>query len=192
MLKLASPAATILCALALIANGAFCQTPTFLADSPYGGVAVTVGSIPVGPTTPGAPPPSGSGICPTGDPCVLTGQYSRYRTSSNPNETSLGGFNSTAAASFGLAAFYALTSTPPGTFLYEPVVAQPLYATNVSTSGGTKNILLVASLNDYVYAYDTSSGAQLWARPLANNCGSGGTAFENTPTHSPGGANLDY
>jgi len=125
---------------------------------------------------------------------VLTGQYSRSRTSSNPNETTLANFDSTTAASFGLAAFYAFTSTPPGTFDYEPVVAQPLYATNVTTSGGPKSVLVVGSLNDYVYAYDTSSGAQLWYQNLAyNDCGGvDGAPFENDHGHSPGGANLDY
>jgi hypothetical protein len=124
---------------------------------------------------------------------VLAGQYSRSRTSANPSETTLANFDSTMAASFGLAAFYAFTSTPPTGFSYEPVVAQPLYATNVLTSGGRKNLLVAGSLNDYVYAYDTSTGAQLWFQNLAqHDCGSGATPFENTPTHNPGGANLDY
>lgn len=155
---------------------------------------MTPGSIQVGPSTPGAQPQTGSAICPTGDPCVLTGQYGRYRTSTNSNETTLANFNSTTASSFGLAAFYAFTSTPPGTFTYEPVVAQPLYATNVITAGGSKiSMLVVATLNDYVYAYDTSDGTQVWYQNLANDCGLGtGTPFDNSHGHSPGGANLDY
>lgn len=57
---------------------------------------MTNGSIPVGPAAQGAQRLVGSGICPTGDPCVLTGQYDRYRTSTNQNETTLAAFDSTA------------------------------------------------------------------------------------------------
>jgi len=45
------------------------------------------------------------------------------------------------ASNFGVANFYQLTSTPPSGFSYEPVVAQPLYATDVpQVGGGTRNV----------------------------------------------------
>lgn len=153
---------------------------------------MTPGSVPVGPAPPGPPPPSGT-VCPSGDPCVLTGQYNRYRTSTNANESTLATFNSTSASSFGLANFYTFTSTPPTGFSYEPVVAQPLYATSVPTSGGNKNLVIVGSLNDYVYAFDTSSPTTpLWSVNLANDCGIGSVPFQNNHSHNPGGPNLDY
>ncbi len=107
--------------------------------SPYGGVPVVTGSAgPVEPVPAGALPPSGT-ACPTGDPCVLTGQNERYRTSTNVNETTLANFSD--ASNFGVANFYQLTSTPPSGFSYEPVVAQPLYATDVpQVGGGTRNV----------------------------------------------------
>ena len=155
---------------------------------------MTPGSVPVGPPpTPGVRRNTGSGICPTGDPCVLTGQYSRYRTSTNANETTLATFNGTAAASFGLANFLAFTSTPPTGFSYEPMAAQPLYVTNVSTGTGYKNLVVVGSLNDYVYAFDTASpGSPLWSTGLATDCGGLGAPFNNDHSHSPGGVNMDY
>jgi len=191
-LAIAPPLAALLCVLTLGVQGALCQTSSS-SDSPYGGVAITPGAVAVGSAIPGALPPSGGSTCPSGDPCVLTGQYSRYRTSANPNETLLAGFNSASASSFGLASFYALTSTPPSGFTYEPVVAQPLYATRVPTAEGPKSLLIVGSLNDWVYAFDTSSPATpLWTYPTAAHCGSSGQAFPNQHSHNPGGANLDY
>jgi hypothetical protein len=152
-----------ICGLMLTVNSATSQSTTNADDgSPYGGVAVTPGSLPVGSGILGPLPPSGSTPCLTGttaDPCVLTGQYNRYRTSTNTNEPSLAGFNN---STFGMAYFYKLTSTPPNAFPYEPVIAQPLYITHVPFNGGTPNMLIVASLNDYVYAFDTSTGNQLW------------------------------
>ena len=89
-----------------------CQTPSGSSDSPYGGVAITPGAVAIGSAIPGALPPSGGGTCPSGDPCVLTGQYSRYGTSANPNETTLAGFNSIRASPFGLANFSAREGYP--------------------------------------------------------------------------------
>ena len=125
------PAAVVfLYSLLLVgALGAQTTTPTNTNDgSAYGGPSVSVGSVSVEPTTPGAPP-SGSVVCynsanQTYDPCVLTGQYDRSRNSTNVNASNLASFSS--PSTFGLAYFYQLTSTPPTGFGYEPVVAQPL------------------------------------------------------------------
>jgi hypothetical protein len=42
------------------------------------------------------------------------------------------------------------------------VDAEPLYVSNVSISGVTHNLLIVATENDSVYAYDADTGASLW------------------------------
>ena len=154
---------------------------------------MSVGSVSVEPATPGAPP-TGSVVCynsanQTYDPCVLTGQYDRSRNSTNVNASNLASFSS--PSTFGLAYFYPLTSTPPSQFGYEPAVAQPLYITNVPQASGTANILLVASLNDYVYAFNTETGNQLSWSPLnlatgPRHCGTGGGPFLSTSPQTPG------
>ncbi len=160
---------------------------------PYGGVSIRHPAA-----APGvAVPQNAGGACPTGDPCVLTGQYSRYRTSENPYETTLAGFNGT--SSFGLTNFYKLPNAntlpknpngPP--YLFEPVVAQPLYITDMPSAG--TNMLLVASLDDMVYGLDADTGDMLWANiDLAgHDCGLGNPPFDNNYNHSPGGTNLVY
>jgi hypothetical protein len=182
---------------------AICQTtgapapPANVNDgSPYGGVDGIPSALMLGPLT-------GNPVCGTRtspDPCVLTGQYDRYRTSANVHEPTLANFNSTSAASFGLKQFYQLPSNVlPSNYLFEPVIAQPLYITNVPPNN--TNLLLVASLADYVYAFDTSSTAQtvapLWSVNLAttatggNHCTSTGVPFTNQHGN-PGGAHLLY
>src|SRR5580698_6333857 len=42
------------------------------------------------------------------------------------------------------------------------VDAEPLYLSSVSISGVTHNLLIVATENDTVYAYDADTGVQLW------------------------------
>jgi hypothetical protein len=42
------------------------------------------------------------------------------------------------------------------------VDAEPLYLSSVSISGVTHNLLIVATENDSVYAYDADTGVQLW------------------------------
>jgi hypothetical protein len=165
------------CVLLVVASNAAAQTsaPTVADDgAPYGGL-----SLPVAAAASGALPAENAGqACPVvggvTPPCVLTGQYNRYRTSVNANETGLANFTSGDASSFGLTAFYQFpghTNWPPipspgsGNYNFEPVVAQPLYITNLAVTGvnctspNCPNILLVASLYDLVYAFNTSTGA---------------------------------
>lgn len=192
-----------LCVLSLMSYGAAGQTgpvgptrPTASDDGePYGGVSIRHASA----ATPGAlPAVNAGGVCNPGDPCVLTGQYSRYRTSANPYEQTLAA--GVEASSFGLTNFYQfpahtlpLLPDSDSRYTFEPAVAQPLYLTNLPINGTTKNVLLVASLDDYVYAFDTSDGTILWSANLANDCGVGtGLPFDNTFKHSPGGTNLVY
>jgi hypothetical protein len=193
----------ILLMAASLATSQSTQSPPNDDGYPYGGPVVTTGSLP--PSANGSQkhhPQTSTVACPSGDPCVLTGNYDHYRTSVNVNETTLAGY--TNWSNFGLKTFYGLSSTPPGTFTFEPVVAQPLYITNVPVSGGgNKNLLIVASLNDNVYAVDTSTGSgtipSTWptsSNPnpinLATDCGANATPFKNTSTHQPGAANLAY
>ena len=188
-----------LCGLLLAVNPAMSQSSD---GSPYGGIAVTPGSIPIGltPSAPGTPPPSGSGsgLCPDPDPCVVTGQNDRYRTSTNVKASKLAAFSATNASSFGQAYFYQLPTANAAYYNYEPVVAQPLYATHVLQPDGVhyKNLLIVASLANWVYAYDTSGGTTstpLWSTQLKHCGGSGSVPFKNDKGGEPGGvAQLPY
>ena len=201
------------CVLSALACGAYGQTtqqPPVIVDDgePYGGVSIYNPN-----TNPDSPytrrggsggrvsPNNSGGACPTGDPCVLTGQYSRYRTSVNAYESTLAGFTGSQASSFGLVDFYKLpNNTLPiisGSthYTFEPVVAQPLYITDVSVGGTSIDLLLVASLDDWLYAFNTSTGAEAWSAPLnlaTADCGSSGAPFDNNIGHNPGGANLVY
>jgi hypothetical protein len=113
---------------------------------------------------------------------------------------------------FGLAYLYPVAHNAAGKN-YEPVIAQPLYITSVTVPGAPKgfcngtttcNMLLVATLSDYVYAFDTSTppapGAPNYLWPPINlvqndtHCGSQhGGPFNNRSTNGfPGVANLAY
>jgi hypothetical protein len=143
---------------------------------------------------------------------VLTGQYNQHRTSTNSNAVHLGELaDATNYSTFGLAYLYPVTHNGAGKN-HEPVIAQPLYITSVSVPGApsgfcnnstTCNMLLVATLSDYVYAFDTStppgSGPNynyLWP-PInllsSGHCQNAGV-FNNKASLNgfPGVANLPY
>jgi hypothetical protein len=84
---------------------------------------------------------------------VLTYHNDIARTGQNLTETILTTSNVN-SAQFGKLGFYPVLSY---------VDAQPLYASNVTTpTNGTHNLLIVATENDSVYAFDADSGATIW------------------------------
>jgi hypothetical protein len=92
-----------------------------------------------------APPPT-----PTAD--VLTYHNDNPRTGQDLNEVILtpGNVNST---NFGKLFVISVDGK---------VDAQPLYVSNAAISGGTHNILVVATEHDSVYAFDADTGTKLW------------------------------
>jgi hypothetical protein len=160
------------------------QTASVDPDLPYGGHAVTPGSWPVGP----GGTPAASGACPGTDPCVLTGQNDQHRNSNNGNAANLGKLaGSGDYSNFGLAYIYPVTNPGLGNN-NEPVIAQPLYVTNVTVGTTSHNMLLVATLSDYVYAFDTTTppapgAAGIWQGgkgPAVYTSGASSTIFVGT------------
>jgi len=104
--------------------------------------------------TTSAPGSAGGGVNPTSaQPTdVVTYKYDLARTGQNVTESilTLANVNS---ASFGLLRFLATDGK---------VDAQPLYLAGLSVQGAKHNVLLVATENDSVYAFDADSGATLW------------------------------
>src|ERR1039457_5565537 len=45
--------------------------------------------------------------------------------------------------------------------------AQPLYVSGVNISGGTHNVVYIATMEDMVYAFDADSNTQYWSKDLA-------------------------
>ena len=88
---------------------------------------------------------------------VLTGQYNRFRTSANLNETTLAPSN-VSASSFGL-----LFTQPVDANIF----AQPLYVPGTKINGALHNVVFVATLNNSVYAFDAdTSQPALWSTNL--------------------------
>lgn len=89
---------------------------------------------------------------------VLTNKYDTYRTGQNPNETILNTGNVN-ANKFGHKLSYPVDGQ---------VYAQPLYVPNVNINGGTHNMVIVATENDSVYAFDADQNLQLWHASFIN------------------------
>ncbi len=100
---------------------------------------------------------------------VLTQHNDNGRTGQNLNETILTPSNVNSTT------FGKLFSMPVDGYVY----AQPLYVSNVSISGGTHNVLYVATEGDSVYAFDADTGAQLWHVSLIDTA-HGATSGETT------------
>ena len=83
---------------------------------------------------------------------MLTQHNDLSRSGANPKETILTKSNVTEST------FGKLFSIAIDGFTY----AQPLYDAGVSISGGTHNVLYVATAHDSVYAFDADSGTEYW------------------------------
>jgi outer membrane protein assembly factor BamB len=102
---------------------------------------------------------SGGGVTPPVNPTdpanptdVLTYKYDLARTGANLTETVL-----------------TLANVNPSTFGLQRVLsvdgkvdAQPLYLAKLTVQGAAHNVVYVATENDSVYAFDVTSGTQLW------------------------------
>ena len=83
---------------------------------------------------------------------VLTQHNDLSRSGANPNETTL------TTSNVNVNSFGKLFSLSIDGFTY----AQPLYDPGVSISGGTHNVVYIATAHDSVYAFDADSGTQYW------------------------------
>jgi hypothetical protein len=84
---------------------------------------------------------------------VLTYHNDVGRTGQNLTETTLT-LSDVTSAKFGKLGFFPVDGL---------VDAEPLYASNVTVpGGGTHNLLIAATENDSVYAFDADSGATIW------------------------------
>ena len=107
---------------------------------------------------------------------VLTQHNDNARTGQNTSETILNTSNVNTSK------FGKLFSMPADGQVY----AQPLYVLGVTINGGVHNVVILATENDSVYAYDAdSSGAPLWKASLvdaAHAAGAGETPLNSATT----------
>src|SRR4051812_30132143 len=87
---------------------------------------------------------------------VLMHRYDGARVGANLSETTL------TASNVDVGQFGKLYSYPVSGSVY----AQPLYVKGVSIGGATHNVLYVATMNDWLYAFDADSPSStpLWSR----------------------------
>src|SRR5581483_7735009 len=103
---------------------------------------------------------SNNGPPPTSASDVLTFHNDNARTGQALNETILTP-NNVNSNTFGKVAVVTVDGK---------VDAQPLYVAQVAIpNNGTHNVLVVATENDSVYAFDADSGAVLWQRSVLNS-----------------------
>lgn len=174
MRKAIVPMVGLLCGTMLSVHAATSQTPPTVPPTPM----LDTGLPNLFPTPPplifGAstdPPPAGpllpSSLC--SSPCIVTGQYNKYRTDANTSEPGFTTTNVSSMSQTSKARFQVDTSgVPAGTV--NPIYAQPLYVSNLTIGGSAHNVLFVATLNGDVYAFDADSTgtvpstAALWYR----------------------------
>ena len=114
--------------------------------------------------------------------CVSTYGYDNSRDNMNPNETY---FKATTILSVNPQH----TNSPD---LNGIVYAQPLYVSQVSINGVTKNVLFVATEENYVYALDgdTIGNPPLWTTNLNTSSGDKAVPDANLPGPGPGCNNI--
>ena len=129
---------------------------------------------------------------------MLTGQYNRNRSGTNVYEPVLAD-SANITKYFTNTAYYQTDSTDylDSTHTFNPIMAQPLWVSNVPIGIGTPNVLLAATLNSSVYAFNADTGRTLWAdsgtTSLARkNCGAFGKPFVPDPSGHPGVTPLAY
>ncbi len=83
---------------------------------------------------------------------VTTFRNDNYRSGANTHEIMLT-FGTVSAAHFGK-----LKVFPVNGYVY----AQPLYVPRLNLGGASHNVVFIATEHDQVYAFDTSSGSQVW------------------------------
>ena len=113
-----------------------------------------------------------------GQTSVLTQHNDNARTGQNTSETILNTSNVNSSE------FGKLFAMPVDGKVY----AQPLYVPGITINGAVHNVVIIATENDSVYAYDAdSSGAPLWKVSMvdaAHGAGTGETALNSaTTTH---------
>src|ERR1700756_4959624 len=116
-------------------------------------------------------------VVPTsGQTSVLTQHNDNARTGQNTSETILNTSN------VNVNQFGKLFVMPSDGQVY----AQPLYVPGVTINGGVHNLVVLATENDSVYAYDAdSSGAPLWQASMvdaAHGAGANETALQSATT----------
>ncbi len=111
-----------------------------------------------------------------GQTSVLTQHNDNARTGQNTSETILKTTNVNTNQ------FGKLFAMPADGQVY----AQPLYVPGVTINGGVHNVVIIATENDSVYAYDAdSSGVPLWKVSMvdaAHGAGAGETALNSATT----------
>src|SRR6201987_4179539 len=109
----------------------------------------------------------------SGQTAVLTQHNDNARTGQNTSETILNTSNVNTSK------FGKIFSMPADGQVY----AQPLYVLGVTINGGVHNVVILATENDSVYAYDAdSSGAPLWKASLVDAAHAAGVG--ETPLNS--------
>ena len=103
-------------------------------------------------------------------PNVYTQRYDTNRTGANLHETVLNLANVN-PVSFGKVQTISLPVNVPSygssTNYRAQVYAQPLYVSGLSIAGVAHNVLVVATQDNVVYAFDADTGATLWSRDLS-------------------------
>ena len=114
----------------------------------------------------------------TGNPAVLTSQYDNQRDAYNSSEVCLTSTAlSTGSVKLGQTRVLEVDDNPSALPtlgngqqpLSNPIYAQPLYVPQISIAGGVHNAVIVATLNDSIFAWDADNGGCTTAAPVTCN-----------------------
>ncbi|MGA2591023.1 MAG: hypothetical protein ABSH32_13980 [Bryobacteraceae bacterium] len=125
----------------------------------------------------------------TSPPNVTTSQYSIARTGANTNETCLSAATWSNRPSPSIKVKYA--TVPANGSTNSPVYAEPLYVYNlpIGPDGASRNVVFIATLDDYVYAYDADNytATQYYGVSLINDLQDCNLNNKGIPIPHPGG-----